>query len=325
MSGDGLVAPLNAPPAGHLVPGVQPGTSNAVVIANIVIIFGPSGSPSGLFVYKPGTTPGAGNPPVSWSSASSTDPYGNTLTPAVSGETAVVGAGQDGAAQVTLVSRGAAPQAGLIEFPVPGTFFRYGSLAAAVENTTGSTLFLLGPADTSQEAMALELLSKTADGTSAAWQIIYFDPNGVQYQQAFGTFAGVTLPAASVTAIEPGVTTELSPASGAQWHTLALTTVTGSGNGVNGFRYKVMPGNMLLLEWDLAMNSVANNITIATIPAGWRPSKAHNIGSGTYGTSATITTAANPHFTVNTNGTIVTGGQAAVAFNMCGTAIIGLD
>lgn len=324
MSGDGLVAPLNAPPAGQLVPGVQPGTSNAVVIANIVIIFGPSGSPSGLFVYKPGTTPGAGNPPVSWSSASSTDPYGNTLTPAVSGETAVVGAGQDGAAQVTLVSRGAAPQAGLIEFPVPGTFFRYGSLAAAVENTTGSTLFLLGPADTSQEAMALELLSKTADGTSAAWQIIYFDPNGVQYQQAFGTFAGVTLPAASVTAIEPGVTTELSPASGAQWHTLSLTTATASGNGVNGMRYKMMPDNTLQLEWDINTNS-GNNVTIATLPAGWRPVKAHNIGSGSYGGSTALTSAQNPHLTVNTNGTIVMAGTTAAAFSMCGTARIGLD
>lgn len=83
MAGDGLVPPLNAPPAGQIATGVQPGVSQAVVIANTVIIFGPTGSPTGLFVYEPGTTPGAGNPPIAWITASTADPYGNPVQPGI--------------------------------------------------------------------------------------------------------------------------------------------------------------------------------------------------------------------------------------------------
>src|SRR5581483_1572653 len=60
------------------VPGIQPGDSG-LDLAQIVIIFGPSGTISGLFEYEPGTTPGLGNPPVVAITASTTDPYGNPL------------------------------------------------------------------------------------------------------------------------------------------------------------------------------------------------------------------------------------------------------
>lgn len=109
------------------------------------------------------------------------------------------------------------------------------------------------------------------------------------------------------------------------WNILALTTVTGSGNGVNGIRCKLLPVNAVLLEWDIATNSVANGVTVATLPANCQPAKAHNIASGTYGGTVALTTAVNPHFTVNTNGTIVTGATGGNAFEMCGTALIGLD
>lgn len=79
VAGDGLVRPLNAPPSRGLVPGVQPGVSSAIVIANYVIVFGPTGTPTGVFVYQPGTKPALGNPPVAWMTAASKDPYGNTL------------------------------------------------------------------------------------------------------------------------------------------------------------------------------------------------------------------------------------------------------
>ena len=83
MAGDGLVPPLNAPPAGQIMTGVQPGVTNGIIIANIVIIFGPTGSATGLFVYQPGTTPGSGNPPIAWITANSKDPYGNTVQPGI--------------------------------------------------------------------------------------------------------------------------------------------------------------------------------------------------------------------------------------------------
>ena len=68
--------PMNAPAAGALVPGVQPGVSGGVVLARYVIVFGTAG---GVFVYN--GTPALGNPPIFWATAASTDPYGNTVTP----------------------------------------------------------------------------------------------------------------------------------------------------------------------------------------------------------------------------------------------------
>lgn len=68
---DGLVPPLNAPPAGLVYPGVQPGVTSAIVLAHFVIVFGTSG---GVFVYS--GTPGPGTLIASVTAASA-DPYGN--------------------------------------------------------------------------------------------------------------------------------------------------------------------------------------------------------------------------------------------------------
>lgn len=78
-TGDGLRRPLNAPTAGAVAYGVQPGTSNGIDFARVVIVFGPAGTPVGVFVYATGTTPQLGNFPVAWLSASLVDPYGNVL------------------------------------------------------------------------------------------------------------------------------------------------------------------------------------------------------------------------------------------------------
>jgi hypothetical protein len=86
MAGDKLVAPLNAPPGVTPASGVQPGVSTGVEYARIVIVFGPSGSVSGVFVYPLGTTPGAGNPPVESVSNASRDPYGNAINPGISSQ-----------------------------------------------------------------------------------------------------------------------------------------------------------------------------------------------------------------------------------------------
>lgn len=74
VQGDGLVAPMNAAPSGGVGIGVQPGTSNAIVVAQFVIIT----NSGGWFIYS--GTPGLGNPPIIWASGGSlVDPYGNAL------------------------------------------------------------------------------------------------------------------------------------------------------------------------------------------------------------------------------------------------------
>ena len=57
--------------------GVQPGSSAGVVRARLVIVSG--AGVSGVFVYN--GTPGFGNPPIVSITNSSTDPYGNPVTP----------------------------------------------------------------------------------------------------------------------------------------------------------------------------------------------------------------------------------------------------
>jgi len=79
---------LNPPPQNvpvrsvALTPGITPG-STLLTFANQVIVFGPSGTPVGVFIYQAGTTPGPGNPPVISLTESTKDPYGNTVQPGV--------------------------------------------------------------------------------------------------------------------------------------------------------------------------------------------------------------------------------------------------
>jgi len=82
MQGDGLRRPLNAPSGIQAAPGVQPGVSNNIVLARLVIVSGLG--IDGVYVYQAGTTPGLGNPPIAWESSGLIDPYGNVL-PATTG------------------------------------------------------------------------------------------------------------------------------------------------------------------------------------------------------------------------------------------------
>jgi hypothetical protein len=65
-------------PAAATQAAVTPGVSG-IDRARILIISGPSGTVSGVFEYRPGTTPAAGNPPVAWMTNAATDLYGNPL------------------------------------------------------------------------------------------------------------------------------------------------------------------------------------------------------------------------------------------------------
>lgn len=86
VAGDGLRRPVNAPRGQGTPVGVQPGVSNAIVIANKVIVFGTGG---GVFVYS--GTPGPGNPPIASISNTTTDPYGNATEIGINAYTVVSG------------------------------------------------------------------------------------------------------------------------------------------------------------------------------------------------------------------------------------------
>ena len=95
------IPPLNAPPAGAVSTGVQPGVTSAVILANRVIVFGTT-PPGGIFVYN--GTPALGNPPVLAITTATTDPYGNDIKP---GDAAPAGA---------LIALGPAPAGGTPSF-----------------------------------------------------------------------------------------------------------------------------------------------------------------------------------------------------------------
>lgn len=84
MAGWGLGRPTPSRfpyPGSPQTSGVAPPGNTQVFRGRLVIIFGPTGTVSGIFMYAPGTTPGPGNPPIAWLTNTSTDPYGNAVSP----------------------------------------------------------------------------------------------------------------------------------------------------------------------------------------------------------------------------------------------------
>jgi hypothetical protein len=58
---------------------VAPGSSAGIFRGRLVLVFGPSGTVTGVFVYRAGTTPAPGNPPIFWATSAAADPYGNPI------------------------------------------------------------------------------------------------------------------------------------------------------------------------------------------------------------------------------------------------------
>jgi len=124
--------PMNAPAAGALVPGVQPGVSGGVVLARYVIVFGTAG---GVFVYN--GTPADGNPPIFWATSASTDPYGNSI-PSTAG---VAGTGTFEAGDTIINASGT-----FVYSSTPGTGNLVQSLAPANGTDAFGNYYLAGAA-----------------------------------------------------------------------------------------------------------------------------------------------------------------------------------
>jgi hypothetical protein len=165
VAGDGLVRGIGAP-AGQATPiGVQAGVSNSIDFARAVVIFGPTGSVLGVYVYAPGTTPAPGNPPIMSMGNSSVDLYGNAIHPGISSQI-------PGGNWVSLFQ-------GQIEFQG----------GSAISGTSGGNLAFQTAADFA--FIGGPVLSETASGgTLANPTIITTDPGTVA--SAFGTDWGAS-------------------------------------------------------------------------------------------------------------------------------------
>jgi hypothetical protein len=306
MSGDGLVPPLNAPPAGALVPGVQPGVSNAVILAQYVIVFGTAG---GVFIYS--GAPAAGNPPIAWMSGAAADPYGNTLTPA---SHVVIGAGQDGSPQVVLESSSGS---GELAFPLPGTWTNYPNMFGAVAGS-GGTLSLNGPTDTTVNDQAyLEMLSAAAgyEGGSAG-AMHYKDANGGDNTIAIWGDNGLLINAAQpINAVKPGTGgSPTNPAQPESWHAMALANSWANDAGQVTAQYRLVaspPNSVEIIGAIVA--TAATSSTFFTLPAAYRPAHAQQIPAGATGG---VIGAAAPFITCTAAGALSTNDVTIGAANI---------
>lgn len=201
------------------------GWSSQVTTAQIVIVSGPTGVVSGVFVYEPGTTPAAGNPPIAGLTASSTDPYGNAIPhPGLFAQT------QGGNSFYLLLSP-------LFE-GVTGLFF--GTRAAAENPTDGAAgIFQIlntlgGGAQSAVTRMSgtelkspngsfvsIDYFSAASDGSFTAEGVIsYTDNAGTEYDLALWGVGGFFISVCNhLQAQDPSVTTK---PQAEVWHPISL-------------------------------------------------------------------------------------------------------
>ena len=183
LPSDKLIPPLNAPRAGTVSPGVQPGTTGPI-LAQYVVVFGNSG---GVFVYA--GLPSLGNPPVYWFGNVTADPYGNPLDQGI-------WAGQPGNIQVGIQANGA--NANIFFVPAGGSYNEDASIGMfqqpgqAILRIVGAQTTANPDPDSDQTVL---LLWDHGGGSSAALQGSYVDANGVLRDFFNGRSNGFQLPA----------------------------------------------------------------------------------------------------------------------------------
>lgn len=304
-------------------PGLGP-SAGQNVRARIVVVFGPAGTVSGVFVYAPGTTPGPGNTPIAAMTASATDPYGNSVQPG------------DASALGTIIAIGVTPPGGTSSYAqlAPGNpaQLRLGTgdsaeltpeILATLINGTGPTrvlaAILQAPHVTGQTAFGadLRLFSPSVDLTATPFVVLEAGSAVTTFQltispttaklatNAIGsmlfcdsvnqvTVAGFPITAASVA----GGTGQET------WHTLGALAA-GSGYTVNNGRFQLDNNGFVMVDVNLIAGAatVAGNYAFATaLPVGQRPPFQCSYPLGYNGT---VTTATNTlTLRISTAGTV---------------------
>jgi hypothetical protein len=307
---------------------VAPGSSQ-IVRARVVIVSGAAGAVEGVFVYQPGTTPGAGNPPIFWITAGTTDPFGNAVEPTAGlTGTGTFTAGPSSGTQVQLASGGAS---GFLNFLLNMAGFSNGYLASQNVGGTLGVVILQGPQNNNTPGLndyVQDLLySSSGAGSNALRQLGYIDANGGTHGYLTISPEGATIEAGSIGAVAPGTgTSPTNPATTETWHSLGLQNGwSASGNGVSGVWYRLLPTGDLELAWDITTPSATPGV-IGTLPSGYIPPLGVNLSSGWYGTGPTsYNDTFNPHLFVDTGGNLNPEGIKVSTVSICGTAIVPLS
>lgn len=153
-------------------------------VQNLVIIAGPAGTIAGLFIYS--GIPGPGNPPISWDSSSSKDPYGNTIQPGVMlAELAANGNAQGGLIWNNVVPGAAEPLLALFPNATVGFTGHSPFITAQVFNRGAANERLAlslggGAGSGSSSPVMLNLFSVSKDGTLHGHATLYGGASGNQ-------------------------------------------------------------------------------------------------------------------------------------------------
>jgi hypothetical protein len=263
MAGDGLRRPLNAPPGITPAPGVQPGTTTGIIFARYVIVFGPTDSVTGVFVYAAGTTPGPGNPPVISIGENTEDPYGNTVVPGI------IQYGSGGSYS-GLVVQG-------------GTSILQMVTQATASNIPPEVYAAALNAGTATEYQVLTILSGEETATGGNAFINLFSQNANATTQAFGELGITGVNIIQWTASAVNVNKPITATAGTAADPTIITTDTGttattfgtdwgaSGSGANGAIFQLQPNGWVNVAIDVKTTAAAPAAEICAIPAGYAP------------------------------------------------------
>jgi hypothetical protein len=325
LAGDGLIRPLNAPSGQQVLPGVQPGVSGGVTLAQYVVIFSApdaSGAGGGMFVYT--GSPAPGNPPIFSVSNATEDPYGNAIAPGI-------WAGQYGQIQAGLeiITEGATGRLkGQLAFPTPAVpSAAYAGIFGTTVGTTAILQMLTAMAAATgpySDRALIQLQSNPGTpGASASYFGIYSDTNGGSNTHWFGNYSGWACYVCQfLTAVLPGTGTSSSvPAQPETWHPLTLQNGWAQVGGGRPARYRLVPSpaNEVEVEGNIS-GAAASSSTFATLVAPYVPHY-----PAVFQMQPTSLTLAGQYFgQMNTSGALVAEGTTLTGnFNFKG--LINLD
>jgi hypothetical protein len=223
-------------------PGLGAGQGQ-VTRARLVIVVGPAGTVAGVFVYRTGTIPAPGNPPIGWVTDSPTDPFGNVLP--------VTGIGEQDAAGYAVIHGSQAI------FAVTG---QSSSLAGDVQASGPGELDVISPIYTGADVSAFfSLRSKTSN--------FGFGPVANFLQGTAINCVGGT-PANPTQIVTDG------------WNTLA--PINGWAN-VTTLKYSLLTNRMVMVAGVITSAGAAGNPIFANLPAGYRPATQQETAAGLHG------------------------------------------
>lgn len=258
------------PPPGYQPPGLPDVSAGSVNIfrGRLVIVFGPAGTVSGVFVYTPGTTPGPGNPPIISLTESAADLFGNPVNGGV-----VVGTATH--PQVQLQSVGGI---GKLTFLLNNAGYSDAFIDGGFASGIG-VISIQGPASTvaANDDFISHVIS-AADGVAGHFaneEWAYTDTAGAFHTYAFVDGTGFNAVAVSqLTAADPNVApTPAAPAFGETWHDLRplLNAFVGTIAGRYPPQYRKTADGTIEVEGYIQLPAAYNGVTVANLPPPYRP------------------------------------------------------